>query len=289
MDTALQAVNKFPSQEVHMLTGNGTVFFNRNEMYPKGLKRYFGGTLGTNILVKTSMKFNGTNEKETFDYFLKTYGLSLNTHPRNNYWGILSEEELSVISQNVESIYNDYLEDVIDGDSSPVMKLRSGENIPIENGSWFINCTGFLFKQRPPYDPYLSKQGKILSIQQTSETFFLSRLSAYFLPHLWFLDKLKDLPLYQVNYVELSRKNRQALPFIGMSHILYNLITTADVLPLKIIQDCPGVGDKWYPLYRSLFFNRKLMKDKNKYLNHWQKCLDVIREKYGINCGVLET
>ena len=103
------------------------------------------------------------------------------------------------------------------------------------------------------------------------------------------MDKLKDLSLYQVNYIELAAKNRQVVSFVSFTSLIYNLIKIYDALPLKLsLLDRPSLGDKWYPLYRTLPFNLKLIKNKNKYLNHFKKSLDTIRERYGVTCGVSE-
>ncbi len=287
MDTAFQVIKRFPGRTVHVFTGRGIAFLNRDQIYPTGPKRYFKGNLFTEVLLNTGLKFDGTNENETYDYFMGRYGISLSADPQNYVFGFLSEEEISVISNNVKT-YNGYLEDVIDEDGSPVMKLRSGEKIPISEGSWFINCTGFLLKNNPPSEPYISKHGKIISIQYTSETFFFTRLSGYFLTNLWFLGKLKDLPLYQIDYVALSAKNQKVVSLTAMCHTLHNLIKAVDVLPLKLVLDCAGVVDKLHPIYKSLFFYLKVLKNKNKYLNHFQQTLDTVRERYDINCEILE-
>ncbi|MEM7032814.1 MAG: hypothetical protein AAF629_24915 [Chloroflexota bacterium] len=149
MDTVFQFAKKFPDKTIHMLVGKGTAFFNRNKIFPKGLKRYVGGILMTDVIIDLSMKFNGVNEAETFDYFMEEYALSLDADAQHNFAGIMSEEEMGVISNKVNTIHHDYLEDVIDYNGSPAMRLRSGELIPVEKGSWFINCTGFWSKKKP--------------------------------------------------------------------------------------------------------------------------------------------
>jgi hypothetical protein len=107
-------------------------------------------------------------------------------------FGFLSEEELTTIYKNISIKYADYLEDVVDGDSSPVMVLKGGEKIGIQEGSYFVNCTGNVLRKDSSYEPYLSVNGKIMSINHTSSISLATNVSAYFLTHLWFLNKLKD-------------------------------------------------------------------------------------------------
>ena len=48
----------------------------------------------------------------------------------------------------------DHLIDVEDSDGGPTMLLRTGSRMPIAEGSWIVNCTGFLGPRDVAYDPY---------------------------------------------------------------------------------------------------------------------------------------
>lgn len=284
MDVALCLANRFPDKVVHMLTGKGTAFLNRNKLFPKGIKRFIGGTLFMDLMLNVSIKFNGLNEDSIVNYILNNYIIGLDNNPQNLLFGFLSEEELAIISKNISIKYADYLEDVIDGDNSPVMVLKGGEKITIEEGSYFINCTGTILRKHNSYESYLSVNSRILSINTTSSIGFACHVSAYFLTHLWFLNKLKELPLIEFNYEALARKNRKLMYIVGMPHFLYNFMIISDVLPFKLTKDFTGFLDKAvYPSYRFLLSGLRLKINRDKYSNHWKKTLDTVRNKYDFN------
>lgn len=283
MDVAFYLANRFPDKIVHMLNGKGTAFLNRNKLFPKGMKRFLGGTLFIDFALKISIQFNGLNEDSIIENILNDYIISLNNNPQNLLFGFLSEEELTVISENTIK-YGDYLEDVVNQDGSPIMVLKGGENIKVEEGSYFVNCTGTVLRKHIPYESYLSVNSIILSINHTSSISFATHLSAYFLTHLWFLNKLKDLPLIEFNYDAIARKNRKLIYIAGIPHFFYNLTIISDVLPSKLMEDFPGFLDKdVYPSYRLLLSGLRLKVNRDKYLNHWKKTLDTVRNKYDLN------
>ena len=284
MDVAFYLANRFSDKVVHILTGQGTAFLNRNKLFPKGMKRFLGGTLFIDFALNISIKFNGLNEDSIVDDILNNYIISLNNNPQNLLFGFLSEEELTMISKNLSIKYADYLEDVVDGDNSPIMVLKGGEKITIKEGSYFVNCTGSVLRKNSFYESYLSVNSRILSINHTSSISFPTHVSAYFLTHLWFLNKLNDLQLIPFNYEAIARKNRKLIYIAGISHFFYNSTIISDVLPSKLMGNFPGFLDKdVYPFYRLLLTGLRLKVNRDKYLNHWKKTLDTVMNRYDNN------
>jgi hypothetical protein len=56
----------------------------------------------------------------------------------------------------------------------------------------------------------MSPSGKTMSINSTSTAFGNTAISAYFLSHLFFLDKLVDTPLYELDMHGLGRNAPEA-------------------------------------------------------------------------------
>lgn len=208
-----------------------------------------------------TIRYDGTNEKEIFEYFKKTYGLSLDADAAHCFSAFISPEEVDFISRHVTQIFNDYLVDVIDKDNETVIKFRSRDEISIEAGSWFINCTGYIVPEVPTVEPYLSPQKTVVSFQLTS-TIGIHVSNAYHLIHLWYLDKLFNLPIYDLNIAKLVRQNKQAYLLIAITHAIYNQLILMNNVPLKVIRNAGGNFDDWYPFYRQLFSFLRLMLHK---------------------------
>ncbi|WP_287287922.1 hypothetical protein, partial [Okeania sp. SIO2B9] len=102
--------------------------------------------------------------------------------------------------------------------------------------------------------------------------------------HLWFLNKLKDLPLIPFNYEEIARKNRKLIYIAGISNFFYNLTIISDVMPSKLLENFPGFFDKdVYPSYRLLLSGLRLKINRDKYLTYWKKTIDTVMNRYDIN------
>lgn len=288
MDTAHALITRFPQKEVHLIAGAGTAFLNRNQSFPEGFGRWWKGKTGLARSLDLARRFDGENEGEVFDYFRKTYALSLDGDCEEFVFGLLSEEELERISNGLRTVTMDYIADVVDAGGETTLICRGGKTQAVEPGSWFVNCTGYVMKETFPYEPYVSEQGLVVSVQPTSAVHFLTTFASYFLVHLLYLGKLQSLPLYELNYQDLVAKNKKLVPFAATAHMLYNTMLIMEAVPGNVMSDCGLDFDRWFPLPRRLLGVWKLKRNRGRYLGHFRKTLDRVRERYDIRCGVLE-
>ena len=106
--------------------------------------------------------------------------------------------------------------------------FRSGSAKAIQPGSWIVNCTGYFKSDDRPYEPYVSPSGAVLSIQPRSATLQLTSIMAYFMTHLLMLGKIRDIPLYELDAMDLRNKSNAAFPFTLFTLALYNLSLISD-------------------------------------------------------------
>ncbi len=234
-----------------------------------------------------AMRYDGTNEDETFDYFRRKYSIHLHGSAEQFLFGILSKEERDVIAGGLTGIVNDYLEDVVDGPEGPEIVLRSGKHMAVAPGSTFVNCTGYLVRHTHPYEPYLSRLGAILTITPRSMVHYLSSVSAYFLTHTFLLGKLADAPLYEFDAEAAFRNNRRMCHTAAMSVSFMNLLVLLQTLPFRVFDRCGLDLDRLYPLYRRAAAIIDLKLNGRRYIAHCRQALDRVHEIYGLHCGPL--
>lgn len=83
----------------------------------------------------------------------------------------------------------------------------------IQPGSWIVNCTGYFKPDDRPLEPYTSPSGAVLSIQPRSATLHLTAYMGYFMTHLLVLGKISDIPLDEVDWIDLRHKSNAAFPY----------------------------------------------------------------------------
>lgn len=287
MDTVHTLVEQAPGRPITLINGKGTVFVNRGAFFPRGMRRWWNGRLLISAFRDMAMRYDGTNEDETFDWFRREHSIHLDGSAEQFLFGILSEEERDVIAGGLRDIVNDYLDDVIDGAEGPEMVLRSGRRIPVEPGSVFINCTGFLVRHAHRYEPYLSPQGAILTITPCSMVHYLTSVSTYFLTHMFFLDKLGKAPLYEFDAETAFSKDRRMCHTAAISASFMNILVMLQMLPMRVFARCGLDLDKLYPLPRRLRALIDLKLNGKRYIAHCREALDRVREVHGVRCGPL--
>lgn len=284
MDTAHLLITEYPDREVNLVTGSGTYFANRDRFFPTGRRRWVGGSRPNHAFRKLALRFDGTNENVCRDWFCKHYGSVPTPSPHNYFFAILSEQETRTITDGLHAVVKDHFVDVIDRDDSPQLVLRSGEAKPIPEGSWIVNCTGYLMRSEQPYESYCSAGGDVLSIRETSPLFF-SAFGGYYLAHLMFLGKLADVPLYEVDIPGIHGASRDVMPWVAMSLLMYNLGLIFDAVPMKVFQECGADFDRWYPLPRKLAGGLMFALTHKRDCAHYRHALDTVGERFGVRCG----
>ena len=158
----------------------------------------------------------------------------------------------------------------------------------IQPGSWVINCTGYLgLDGAQPYEPYVSPSGAVVSINMRSAVLHLPSYTGYFLGHLLFLDKLRDIPLYEVDWQELRHTSPVAFPYVLFSLVQHNLSLIYDNVPSRVFNDNGLDFDKWYPLPRRLPGLARFMLTHRLERQRQRHVLDTVRERFDVRCGPL--
>lgn len=287
MDTVYTLINRFPRRRISVFAGDGTVFLNRNKLFPTGHQRWWSGKTMLQMLSDVALRFDGSNEDDLYGYFRETYALCPGGTAGRFMFGILSEEESKVISEGTHEITNQYLMDVCSGVEGPEIIFRDGTRRTVAAGSIFVNCTGHLLREGRPYEPYLSKHGRVLSINARSSTNFSIAIGAYLLAHLYFMGILKDIPLYELDLHALNKKSNKALYASQMTQSILNLIIISEHLSAKTMRDCGANLDSWFPLVRRMGPILKLRMDRKRYVQQCRDALDRIESRFDVPCGPL--
>ncbi len=289
MDTIVALVRANPTRRVGMVTGTGTYFYNRDLINPAGLKRWFGGTRYNSIFAGAAKRFDGTNAAAVSDWCRATYGISplVDPAPTHNLFALLSEAETATVAKGVSEIVRNHLSDIVDDASGPVMLLRSGARHPIPARSWVVNCTGYLRPRDVEHVPYASRSGRVMSINPTSTPFVTPGVSAFLLSHLFFLDKLADAPLYELDLPVLMRNAPEAALAVCSTLIQYNLSIVMELVPFKAFRSFALDLDRWYPSPRQLAGQLQFLRAHKRLRQHHRHALDAFSQHTQVRCGLV--
>ena len=287
MDTAHMLMRNLPGRPIRMVVGAGTMFLNRDQANPSGLRKHYAGLTPLEILLDIASRFNGRNEHYILDYMRKNHCLALDASCRRFAFGLLSENENAEIVRGVDEVIKDHLVDVVDDAQGPTLLLRSGMRRRVEPGAVFINTTGYIDGGTGPYEPYLSAGGRVLSIQSRSAIHFLSSQSSYFLTHLFMLDKLAAVPLYEVDVAELRGANREVFPATAITLTLYNSAVIIKHLPRWALEENGLDFMLMFPMHRRLLAFGKLMLHLKLHPTLFADAMDTVRERFNIRLGPL--
>jgi len=288
MDTAYALVTEYPGREVNLVAGRGTFFASRDGVFPGGARRWWGGTSLTGVAAQMGRRFDGTNEAQVQEWFRAAFGTFLTPTADNYVLGVLSEAEKRMISGGLNDIVMDYFVDAVDRNGATELVFRSGSTKTIEPGSWIINCTGYVGLDGDyPYEPYVSASGAVVSINVRSATLHLPAFQGYFLSHLLFLDKIRDVPLYELDQQDLRHKSHLVFPYALFALAQYNLSLIYDAVPMRVFSQNALDFDKWYPLARRLPGLARFMLTHRLERERQRRVLDTVRERFDIRCGPL--
>lgn len=288
MDTAHALITNCPGREVNLVAGRGTFFTNRDQMFPAGATRWWSGTQFATVAAEVSRRYDGTNEAEIHEWFRSSYSTQPTSEAENYFAGLMSESETKAIAEGIHDVVMDYFVDAVDRDGTTELVFRSGSTRPVEPGSWIVNCTGYLGGEAaPPYEPYVSASGTVVSIHPRSWVLHLPAFHGYYLTHLLFLDKLRELPLYEVDMLDLRRKSPTAHPWALFALVQHNLSLIYDNVPRHVLRDNRIDFDGWYPLPRRLPALVRFMVNHRRDRERARRVLDTVRERFDIRCGPL--
>jgi hypothetical protein len=289
MDTIVAVARANPARRIGMVTGTGTYFLNRDLVNASGLKRWTGGVRYNAIFAGAAKRFDGTNAAEVSEWCRTWCGTSplRDPAPTHLLFALQSEDETATVATGVREVIRDHLADVVDDDSGPVMLLRTGARHSIPSGSWVINCTGHITPREAEHVPYVSPSGRAMSINSTSTTFGNSAVSAYFLSHLFFLDRLAGAPLYEVDLHGLLRTAPEAALAVWSSLIMYNLSLVSERVPLKAFRDNGLDFDRWYPPVRRFAGQLQFIRNHKRDRQHHGQALDTFSRLTNVRCGPL--
>ncbi len=286
MDTAHTLITEDPGREVNLIAGSGVLFVNRDELYPDGLRRWWGGSHAGQVFRELAGRFDGTNGAEVRRWFHERAGISLIPEPQTFFLANLSERENRTISDGLRRVLVDHLEDVVDRDGRAELILRSGDSLTVEPGSWFVNCTGYLLQGDHLHEPAVSTSGNVVSINMRAHTLWLTPWSAYFLTHLLFRGDLVDAPLYELDTVALRNTAPDEIGAAVGTLMMHNFSVITDLLPPKVLMQCGSDLQRWYPWPRRLVGTVRFLATHRRDREHWRRSLDTFRERHGIAGGV---
>ena len=289
MDTIVALVRANPERPLGMVTGTGTYFYNRDLVNPTGLKRWTGGVRYNAIFAGAAKRFDGTNAAEVTDWCRAHFGTSAlaDPAPTHLFFALLSENETTTVARGVNDVVRDHLVDVVDEESGPVMLLRTGARHPIASGSWIVNCTGYLARGDFEYVPYVSPSGRSMSLSPTSAVIPTPGVAGYVMSQLFFLDRLAEAPLYELDFPGLGRQAPEAALAIASTLFAYNLSYVFELVPMKAFREFGLDIDRWYPLPRQLAGQIKAMRTNKRDRDRHRKALDTFSQQTGVRCGPL--
>lgn len=287
MDTAFTLLSRNPGREVNLVAGSGTWFVSRDRMFPTGMKRWWGGELNGSMWLKVGHRFDGTNEAEVWDWFRSKYGVWVTPDTGNCFFAYLSDAECDTIRNGLNDVIMDHLVDVVDREGAAQLSLRGDYRRTIPAGSWIVNCTGYLHRKMPSGDPYVSRGGRVLTLQSSAPMGSFPDYTGYYLTHLLFLGKLPDLPLYEVDVQELLRRNKPAAVITLMTAMLYNLSVVGDNVPPGVVLGTRFDFEHWYPKPRRMALVLKFLLAGRRRRSKWRQSLDTVAERFDVRCGPL--
>jgi hypothetical protein len=150
------------------------------------------------------------------------------------------------------------------------MILRDGgdrREVPVADGSWFINCTSHL---RPgPHEPVLQDSSLVCAPQYAMG---FTGTTAYYVTHLWYRNELAPIApdLFRVR-VDVEPKLRFA-PQLGLM-VMANMAMAGVRLPISIASRFQGDFNKWYPLHRQLRMMARVTTSRGETLRKAERLL----------------
>jgi hypothetical protein len=255
------------SRAVNLLIGSGMWFLVRDNLYASGARRYTHGTLAGDGFLRICELFDGQNEAAVMGA-LERAGLMMNVfgHAGNCRYGALSFAERDEICKGISETHRGHLVDV---EGSRMILRDSGDRreVPVADGSWFINCTSHL--RAAPHEPVLQDSGLVCAPQYAMG---FTGTTAYYVTHLWYRSELAPIaPDFFRVRVDVEPKLRFA-PQLGLM-VMANMAMAGARLPISIASRFLGDFNKWYPLHRQIPMMARVMASRGKTLRKAERLL----------------
>ncbi|WP_206063088.1 FAD-dependent oxidoreductase [Nocardioides sp. HDW12B] len=288
MDTALALVTAQPGRSVNLLAGAGTFFSRRDYFFATGGARWWRRTLAVRHFAMMADAFDGTNAQEVLDATHRRFGHAVTERADRYIFGLLGDDEARQIRAGLDQVRLDYLVDAVDTSEGVELRLRSGEVVPVEPGTWVVNCTGYLNgREDNVHEPYVSESGRTVVIGRTPMFGFTS-FAGYFLTHLAFLDKITEVPLYQLDGDDLLLKSKAAFSAAAATLVQYNLGLVLDAVPRSVFATFGLDFNLWYAPPRTLVDTLRFVVAHKRKRPAYQAALDTMATTYDVRCGPVE-
>jgi hypothetical protein len=131
----------------------------------------------------------------------------------------------------------------------------------------------------------VSRGGSVLSIQPRSTTLQLTSFMSYFMTHLLMLDKIRDVPLYELDALDLRNKSNVAFTYTLFTLAQYNLSLISDAVPFKAFAECGLDFNRWFPAPRQLAGTARFALTHRRGREHLRRTLDTVRDRFDVRCG----
>jgi hypothetical protein len=102
-----------------------------------------------------------------------------------------------------------------------------------------------------------------------------------------FLDKIRDIPLYELDGHALRAKSSLAFPYTLFTLVQHNLSLIYDNVPSSVFRDNNLDLDTWYPLARRVPATARFMLTHRRARERSRRVLDTVRERFDVRCGPL--
>ncbi|HJQ07315.1 MAG TPA: FAD-dependent oxidoreductase [Nocardioides sp.] len=287
MDTAYALLTADPRREVSLLAGSGTWFVRRDALYHPD-RPLRGGVRPNAWGEELAMSYDGTNEASVFSSMDGLRYIKVTPAASNFMIGLLSDAEADRIRDGLTQNRNDHLEDVVDAADGPQLVLRCGERVAVPEGTWVVNCTGYLLRGGRPYEPFASASGRVLSIGQRSSVLTFTSYEGYLLTHLLMRGKLARLPLVEIDWTELRARYGSGTTPAAWTVLMHNFTILALALPPQVFLRMGVDADHWYPLIRRQIGLLRFLMTRRRQREHYARTIATVRERYDIRLGPLD-
>lgn len=249
MDCALHLIRRRRgrARKINVIAGSGMWFLSRDNIYARGIRRYYGGVVNGDVFMAMCQLYDGKNESHVMEELgRRGYVHKVWQDGGNFRTALLSFAEAAELRAGVDQVYRGHLVDV----EGTRMTVRHGQQLQaydVPAGAYFINCTSHL-RTDGVHRPLLQDSGLVCAPQFALG---LPGNSAHFITHLWMRDELGLLAhkLYRMR-LDVQPKLRFVMHLSLM--ILANIIMVNDILPARLFIRYRGDFNKWYPFYRRL-------------------------------------